>query len=733
MRRVRLTATRTAQAAALALALLALALSLRSSLLFLPLLGVAALTMASPFLEWTSVPDPLRRGLPRLHVFLLLMAGGTAWLSRSMGVLLLEPTAIPAVAAPVLVPIWASFALAPRAFPAGRTLLPGAVAVLTFAGLNPTPEGYGASFLPFPRDGARNAFAEVYLGLALLVVVTLWVTSLKDTGPRWSRRTLGVVAVSGVVMTTLTAAAIVGLPLLQPHVEQAFAEALSQGATTGLAGESTLGEFESLAHSRRRVLDLQTSLAWGGSWRLPAEVFTRFDGRRWSNAPLPRGSTSSGEGAGKTVPPGPLRPGPAPPGAGSLVAHLGSWFSVPGVSADAAVGSPPVQMRVTQARTEEWPLLLPRDPLAVTASSSHLQLDRFGLVRRVLGLPLRQYGAVLGGRASARRVVDLSPADREESLSLPEKLDPRVVALASALAPADADPREVLAVAVHHLQTRYDYTLSPGPFRPGGDPLAEFLFEKKKAYCEYFASAAVVLLRLRGVPARFVKGLSVGPQNDMGGGLHVLRESDAHAWVEAWIPGEGWVEADPTPPGQFAEAHGAPGTLQQWRERLRAGLAGAWARLLSVGPLAFLRWLGGGVASLVARAVRDPLCWLLAAVVVLGPAAWRRLRALRETRRRTLAREREAARVPAELRARVRDLERRWKAHGHPRPASRGLLEHASALEGPPPPGAPPLPEPLVDAGGEIVHAYYEARFGEGEVPAEDVFTRLRGAAEKRT
>jgi hypothetical protein len=121
-----------------------------------------------------------------------------------MGILLLDPAAIPAVAAPVLVPIWAAFALAPKAFPAGRTLLPAAVAVLTFAGLNPAPEGYGPSFLPFPHDGVRNAFAEVYLALALLVVLALWVTALRETGPRWSRRTVAAVALTGVLSTALS-------------------------------------------------------------------------------------------------------------------------------------------------------------------------------------------------------------------------------------------------------------------------------------------------------------------------------------------------------------------------------------------------------------------------------------------------------------------------------------------------------------------------------------------------
>jgi len=735
--RTRPTPVRVAHATALALALLAFALCLRESVLFLPLVAVAAATLASPFVEWTSVPASLRRVLPRAHALVLLAVGLTAWLSRSMGILLLEPEAIPLVAAPILVPVWAVFALAPGAFPAGRTLVPAVVAVLTFAGLNPAPDGYGVSRLPFPRDGSRNGFAEVYLALAIVVVGALWVAALKGSGPRWSRRTVVTVALTGVLTVGLAATAIIGLPLAQPHVEQAFAAALDQG-TTGLSGESTLGDIGALALSRRRVLDLQTSLPSGGRWRLPAEVFTRFDGRRWSNtappdarlAPEPpgpaAGSNAPSSPTAANVTPGPLSPGSAPVGVGPLVSGLGNWFPVHAVSAPAKPGAAArgVDMCVTQARVDEWPLLLPRDPVAVTAHTSHLGLDRFGLVRRVPGLPLRQYGGVLAPGPPGP--ADLSPAEQEESLSLPEAVDPRVVSLAARLAPRSGNAREMLDATTHHLQTHYQYSLSPGPFRPDGDPLAEFLFEKKKAYCEYFASAAVVLLRLQGVPARYVKGLSVGPQTDMGGGLHVVRESDAHAWVEAWIPGDGWVEADPTPPGQFESARGTPGGFRRWTQHARAALAGAWARLVQGGPLAFLRWLGSEVLSLAGRALGEPLAWLAVAALALGPTAWRRLRGLLARRHRGRAGRDEAASVPADLRALVRELERRWSAHGRPRPPSRGLLEHASELAAPAPPGAAALPGPLVEAGAEIVRAYYRARFGEGDSLPRGELRRLR-------
>jgi transglutaminase-like putative cysteine protease len=414
-----------------------------------------------------------------------------------------------------------------------------------------------------------------------------------------------------------------------------------------------------------------------------------------------------------------------------LVGNLGQWFegSSPGAETASAgdAASERVELRITQAEVATWPLLLPRKTAAVTANAAVLRVDRFGLVRRPHGLPVRQYGAVLPAPAANPSAAprELSLEERAESLSLPPAVDPRVVALARRLAPPSDAPRARLDAIVRHLQTGYRYSLSPGPFRPDGDPLAEFLFEKKQAYCEYFASAAVVLLRLQGVPARYVKGLSVGPQNDVGGGLHVVRESDAHAWVEAWIPAEGWVEADPTPPGQFEAARGTPDRLERWLEHARAGLSAAWRRFTDGGPLAFLRWLGGEVVSLATRAVREPFFWLAALALALGPTLLRRLRRLR--RPRVSGARGDDAFVPADLRDLVRDLERRWATHGRPRPPARGRLEHARALrsEDDSAPDAPSLPTPLVAASRRVVDAYYRARFG-GEPLAPDEVQRLR-------
>ncbi|HEU4395292.1 MAG TPA: transglutaminase domain-containing protein, partial [Planctomycetota bacterium] len=93
---------------------------------------------------------------------------------------------------------------------------------------------------------------------------------------------------------------------------------------------------------------------------------------------------------------------------------------------------------------------------------------------------------------------------------------------------------------------------------PGGRPPVEaFLFGSRRGHCELFASAAAVMLRSVGIPARIAIGFR-GGEFDAATGVHVLRGQDAHAWVEAWIPGDGWVTFDPTPAARRPRRGGTP-------------------------------------------------------------------------------------------------------------------------------------------------------------------------------
>ena len=136
-------------------------------------------------------------------------------------------------------------------------------------------------------------------------------------------------------------------------------------------------------------------------------------------------------------------------------------------------------------------------------------------------------------------------------LQLPPKLDARISDLAqSATAKAQTQVDKAIALETF-LRTKYSYTLDLSG-KPGNDPLAYFLFEKRAGHCEYFASAMTVMLRTLQIPSREVNGFLPGEYNSLGGD-YIVRASDAHSWVEAYFPGNGWVVFDPTPPASVTQ------------------------------------------------------------------------------------------------------------------------------------------------------------------------------------
>jgi protein-glutamine gamma-glutamyltransferase len=92
----------------------------------------------------------------------------------------------------------------------------------------------------------------------------------------------------------------------------------------------------------------------------------------------------------------------------------------------------------------------------------------------------------------------------------------------------------------------FQYTLEGQPRGSGYGNLERFLFQTKRGYCEYFASALAVCCQSVGIPARYVTGFHGGQYNDVGG-FYSVRDSDAHSWVEVWLPDSGWRLFDPTP------------------------------------------------------------------------------------------------------------------------------------------------------------------------------------------
>ena len=152
----------------------------------------------------------------------------------------------------------------------------------------------------------------------------------------------------------------------------------------------------------------------------------------------------------------------------------------------------------------------------------------------------------------------LSLPTRKQLLQLPD-IDPRIPRLARQMTAGATTEADKASALEHRLRHDYGYTLQLLPSSVP-DPLANFLFVRKKGHCEYFASAMAVMLRTLGIPSRVVTGFQSGVYNPITG-LQVVRASDAHSWVEAWITGRGWTTFDPTPYDPGAGGNGVMARL----------------------------------------------------------------------------------------------------------------------------------------------------------------------------
>ena len=643
---------------------------------WIPVLAVTSL-LPSIWIQWTRPPARLVRTLSVAVVALVATAALFVVLSRQvlLPVVRLEAAhLVEFVVGGMLSVAAAVFLYGGSHWRIASGALPATIGILIAGGINPRAWGF--------------------LFLAGLAGTALWTHAILTGGPRRRGPALALFVLAG---AGLAAATIRFLPWAQPRVTRFVGQAYSQGQT-GLSDRSELGEVESLAPSRRVVARVWTERPQ----LLRTQVFTHFDGRRWSVgrqeqralAPLPP------EQAAKA----PLRP---------LLREIpGNVFAITVPPSGAGL----VDTKILPALSfdDGWGLLMPAGPLLLTWPGESLKIDDLGRVIAE-GSVARLYGVANGEKVG----MDLEPTAAD--LAPPAQLDPRVLRLADDLRLGARSERQIVGRTIDHLRSVYRYTLDVGRFQ-GKDPLGAFLFEKKAGYCEYFASAAVVLLRLQGVPARYVKGVAVRSESEIAG-HYLVRESDAHAWVDVYLGDEGWVEEDPTPANGYELTHATtpPGFLADrwealathWSEAMARFHQGTWPRL----------------TASVARAVRQAwgaarqrpfaIAGTVTAVIVFGLG----LRLLRQRRWRrprvssVLAHEA----VPADLSAALGRVEKHWARCGRPRPPSRGLREHLDAI----PDGS--LSPTARETSARVVDAYYGTSFG-GRAPSGEVLAELRRA-----
>lgn len=133
---------------------------------------------------------------------------------------------------------------------------------------------------------------------------------------------------------------------------------------------------------------------------------------------------------------------------------------------------------------------------------------------------------------------------RIRCLQLPE-LDPRLHQLAEEVTQGEYNPVKKALAIESFLKGSFTYSLD-NLSAVADDPIVDFLFETKAGHCEYFAVAQALMMRSIGIPSRLVNGFRLGEFNEFSD-YFVVRQSDAHSWVEGYFPGPGWMEFDSTP------------------------------------------------------------------------------------------------------------------------------------------------------------------------------------------
>jgi hypothetical protein len=213
------------------------------------------------------------------------------------------------------------------------------------------------------------------------------------------------------------------------------------------------------------------------------------------------------------------------------------------------------------------------------------------------------------------------PADiRDKYLQLPDRLPQRVRDLAARLTAGATSPYDKAVRVQEYLRVTYPYKFDVPAPPPDRDVVDYFLFEAPGGFCGYFASAMTVMLRSQGVPARMVAGFATGEWDGVTRKYRVPARA-AHAWVEVYFPGYGWIEFEPTSSEAVFDYTGAESTQpdqspesatpRSTEAALTPIVIGALGALLlgMIGVAAYIAWRRYALSQLAPEMQARKLYW----------------------------------------------------------------------------------------------------------------------------
>jgi len=350
-----------------------------------------------------------------------------------------------------------------------------------------------------------NFFYSQSIATALYMLVIVWLITATMIGLQHQAGPPRPVAVlrSAAGLITQGVPIMLALFLLFPRVEGPLwgLPQVNYGAKSGLSDVMSPGDVSALSLSDevafRVLFDTAPEKPSQFYWRGP--VLWDFDGRTWRAGQIYTAETIEYEALG-----------------------------------------PPLNYTVTlEPHDQRWMFAI--DLPLRAAPKSYFSVDYQMLARRPVRERIRyDMQSVPAYRAG----INEHRMQLRRALRLPDGAAPRAQALAASWRTELSDDRSIMLRALTMFREQpFTYTLAPPEL--GNNPVDQFLFETRSGFCEHYASAFTYLMRAAGVPARVVTGYLGGEMNPVDGYL-IVRQSEAHAWTEIWLAGEGWVRVDPT-------------------------------------------------------------------------------------------------------------------------------------------------------------------------------------------
>jgi len=398
-----------------------------------------------------------------------------------------------------------------------------------------------------------SVFLFAFAGFMLVAVVTFVLMEMRRScqtaniparepgDPTTYRRMAFFLAGASPALVVLILAGASAIFFLLPRASAGYLGSFASGSdmATGFSDRVQLGRIGQIQQSKSVVMHIQIDGDTHGifdlKWR--GIALSKFDGKVWSN------------------------PTEQYPILRQLDGRFPLWRNVAGIPSKTART---IHYRVLMEPIGTNIFFVAPKPRFLTGVYRVLGTDRVGTVYNLdpnHAISLYDVDSELSEPSpqELEKLTDPNPPEMREYLQLPSfndsiPLDNRIPALAKQIVGTSISSYDRATAIERFLMTQFGYTLELPSVTPK-DPLAEFLFVRKRGHCEYFASSMAIMLRTLNIPSRVVNGFRTTEFNDLTGN-YVVRASSAHSWVEAYFPGSGWVTFDPTPGSPLGSATG---------------------------------------------------------------------------------------------------------------------------------------------------------------------------------